>query len=364
MQIGVLASGGGTNLQSIIDACFAGEISGEVALVISNNSAAGALERAQCAGIPTLHLSKKTHPEPNALDSAMLEGLRNSGVELVTLAGYMKKIGPATLRAYKNKVLNIHPALLPDFGGQGMYGMSVHRAVLASGAVVTGPTVHVVNSEYDAGPVLAQEEVQVLAGDTGQSLQKRVLEAEHRLYPSTIEAFIHGQIAIYETLPDTAVCPLCIEKDFNRAVDVIRSAFRDPAERFNITKDNCPSHPSFTDTGKLNKIVAGGGIIFGAYTESRMVGCVAIEPSGEIDTWYLEKLAVLPANSRSGLGSLLLDHACKAIGLHGGERVSIGMIDADSTLKAWYTKRGFEEFQTRDFPHLPFTVCFMKKDMK
>ncbi|MBN1685340.1 MAG: phosphoribosylglycinamide formyltransferase [Spirochaetales bacterium] len=364
MRIGVLASGGGTNLQAIIDACAGGGIQGQVALVVSNNSAAGAFDRARKAGIPTLHASTATHPDPADLDGAILDALTESGVDLIALAGYMKKLGPMTLAAYKNKTVNIHPALLPDFGGRGMYGMAVHRAVIASGVEVTGPTVHLVTDEYDDGPILAQEEVPVLPGDTPESLQQRVLEVEHRVYPATIDAFDRGLIAIHEGSPDTVIRPLCITKDYDAAVSVIRSAFRTPAQRFNITRENCPTHPSFTDRNRLSEIRSKGGVFFGAYRQSRMIGCVAVEPSrDEAGTWYLEKLAVPPDYRLTGLGSLLLDHACRAAGSYGGERISIGLIDADEVLKGWYRRRGFSETGTRTFSHLPFTVCFMNREM-
>ena len=133
LRLGVLASHTGTNLQSIVDACHAGSLDAEVRVVISNNSRSLALARARAVGIPTAHLSSATHPAPDALDAAIERTLKSHGVELVALAGYMKKLGPRTLGAYRNRVLNVHPALLPEFGGRGMHGDRVHAAVLASG---------------------------------------------------------------------------------------------------------------------------------------------------------------------------------------------------------------------------------------
>ena len=369
MRIGVLASGGGSNLQSIIDACADGRIAGEVCLVISNNSTAGALERARREGIGARYISGKTHPEPAFLCKAILEAFADSGIEYVVLAGYMKKLMSEILKVYRNRVFNIHPALLPSFGGHGMYGMAVHRAVIASGAAVSGPTVHLVTAEYDEGPVLAQKEVEVLRSDDPESLQKKVLEAEHRLYPATLDAVSKGIIAVYDEIPLTVLRPLCLKSDFGRAAEVVRAAFRTPAERFNITRDNCPTHPSFADKEKLIKITDNGGTFFAAYRESEMIGCVAVEPSPEKEgTWYLEKLAVLPDYRFTGLGSLLLDHACRAIsifgGIFGGRKISIALIDADSGLKNWYRRRGFAEMETRSFPHLPFAVCFMAKSVE
>ena len=194
LALGVLASHGGTNLQAIIDSCLSGAIDAEVRVVISNNSRSLALERARRADIPTAHLSGSTHPDPDSLDETIADTLQRHGVEVVALAGYMKMLGPRTLGAYRNRILNVHPALLPKFGGQGMYGERVHQAVLASGDSVSGVTVHLVDEEYDRGPVVAQTEVPVLPGDTPDTLAARVLEQEHILYPETIQRISTGEI--------------------------------------------------------------------------------------------------------------------------------------------------------------------------
>ncbi|MCZ6557267.1 MAG: phosphoribosylglycinamide formyltransferase, partial [SAR324 cluster bacterium] len=166
MRLGFLASHGGSNLQAILDAIQAGRLPAQAMLVICNNSSAMALKRAQAAGVEGLHLSVQTHPEPEALDGAILAALRAREINLVVLAGYMKKIGPQVLGAYARRVLNIHPALLPKFGGQGMYGMRVHEAVLAAGETVSGASVHLVDGEYDRGSVLARKEVPIPPQDT------------------------------------------------------------------------------------------------------------------------------------------------------------------------------------------------------
>ena len=194
LPLGVLASHTGTNLQSIMDACRAGSLDAEVRVVISNNSRAPALARACAACIPTAHLSSVTHPSPDALDAAIERTLKSRGVEVVALAGYMKKLGPRTLRAYRNRVLNVHPALLPKFGGWGMYSDHVHAAVLASGDRVSGVTVHLVDEEYDRGSVIAQVEVPVLPDDTRETLAARVLVQEHNLYPQTLQRIASGEI--------------------------------------------------------------------------------------------------------------------------------------------------------------------------
>ncbi|CAI8039599.1 Phosphoribosylaminoimidazole-succinocarboxamide synthase [Geodia barretti] len=160
---GVLASAGGTNLQAILDRSASGRLPARVGVVIGNNSRSGALARARLSGIPAFHLSGVTHPRPGALDRAITETLRSHGVDLLVLAGYMKKLGPVTLENYKDRIVNIHPALLPAFGGKGMYGHRVHEAVVRSGVEVSGATVHLVDGEYDTGPVILQRRVRVCA---------------------------------------------------------------------------------------------------------------------------------------------------------------------------------------------------------
>jgi phosphoribosylglycinamide formyltransferase 1 len=186
-RLGVLASHGGTNLQALCDRAVLPGSAFEVSLVISNNSASGALERARRMGIPAIHLSGKTHTTPEALDNAILSALRDAGAQLVVAAGYMKKIGPQTIAAYPGRILNIHPALLPRHGGQGMYGQTVHEAVLAAGDRMTGVSIHLVTDEYDRGPLVAQQEVPVLDGDTVETLAARVLAVEHQLLPDTVQ---------------------------------------------------------------------------------------------------------------------------------------------------------------------------------
>ena len=194
LQLGFLASHGGSNLQAILDAIATGTLAAQGRLVICNNSSAKALERARAAGVPGLHLSSATHAEPDALDTAMLEALRGHGVELLVCAGYMRRVGARVLVGYRNRVVNIHPALLPNFGGPGMYGLRVHQAVLAAGERLTGVTVHLVDEHYDHGPILAQATVPVQPGDTPEALQARVLQTEHRLYPDTLRRIALGEI--------------------------------------------------------------------------------------------------------------------------------------------------------------------------
>jgi phosphoribosylglycinamide formyltransferase-1 len=193
-RLGFLSSHGGSNMQAIIDACSEGRLDAEPAVVISNNSDSTSLERARREGIPNYHLSSKTHPDPEQLDAAILRALQEHEVDFVILAGYMKLLGPQTLKRYRGRIFNIHPALLPKFGGKGLYGRKVHEAVLAAGEIVTGVTIHLVDERYDRGPIVAQSRVPVVEGDTPDSLAARVLESEHRLYAETLQKVIKGEI--------------------------------------------------------------------------------------------------------------------------------------------------------------------------
>ncbi len=194
--LGVLASGGGTNLQAILDRSDSGRLPARVAVLIGNNSRSGAIARARRAGVPTFHLSGLTHPKPRDLDRAIAATLNSHGVDLVVLAGYMKKIGPVTLKNYKDRIVNMHPALLPAFGGKGMYGHRVHEAVVRSGVAVSGATVHLVDSEYDTGPIVLQRRVRVAPEETPDSLARKVLVVEHELYAEAIGLFAEGRISV------------------------------------------------------------------------------------------------------------------------------------------------------------------------
>jgi phosphoribosylglycinamide formyltransferase 1 len=177
-RLAVLASGGGSNLQALIDAHARGDLPALVVLVISNRADAGALARARRHQIPAVHVGRRDHADP---DARILELLREHQVDVVVLAGWLKLVDSRVLAAFPERVVNIHPGPLPRFGGKGMHGIHVHEAVLAAGVSCSGPTVHLVNERYDEGPPLASVEVPIEAGDTPQSLQQRVLSAEHAL---------------------------------------------------------------------------------------------------------------------------------------------------------------------------------------
>ena len=196
LRIAVLASHGGSNLQAIIDGCASGQIDGEVVLVVSNNKKAFALERARNHHIDTLILTDAAYPAPNEYAGELLSQLASRKVNLICLAGYMKMIPQPVIEEYRNRIVNIHPALLPKHGGKGMYGIHVHESVIAARESETGVTIHLVNEHYDDGRIIAQESIAVHPDDTPQSLQERVLELEHQLYPDTVARIAAGEITL------------------------------------------------------------------------------------------------------------------------------------------------------------------------
>lgn len=194
-RIAVLASGGGTNLQALIDH-FRDSPVAEIGLVISDRSDAGALERAREAGIAAHHIPVRSRPIA-AVTADTIDALEAARIDLVALAGYLRLIHADVIRRFSHRILNIHPALLPAFGGKGMYGGRVHEAVLEAGCRVSGATVHLVSERYDEGRIIGQWPVPVLEGDTVDTLAERVLRVEHALYPAAVE-WLAGILAAAE----------------------------------------------------------------------------------------------------------------------------------------------------------------------
>ena len=187
-RIAVFASHGGSNLHAIIDGCNAGKINAKVAVVISNNPDAYALERAKNAGIPGCCLNKKINGNGLAEETLKLLALHN--IDIVFLAGYLKKLPVEVLQAYTDRIYNIHPSLLPKYGGKGMYGINVHKAVLEAGEKESGATIHKVVGEYDTGDIISHKKVPIFEGDTPETLAKRVLAAEHELIVETLQKLV------------------------------------------------------------------------------------------------------------------------------------------------------------------------------
>ena len=196
MRLAVFATGGGTGFQAIAEAARRGDLPATVALLLSNRAGAGAVHRAKNLEIPTAVLAPSDFEVESAYAQRLTDLLAAHGITFVALAGYLKKIPPPLVEAFRGRMANIHPALLPAFGGRGMYGRRVHEAVLDYGARWTGATVHLVDDTYDTGPVVAQVPVPVCPGDTPDRLAARVQEAEHRLYPAVLRCFAEGRVHV------------------------------------------------------------------------------------------------------------------------------------------------------------------------
>ncbi len=199
LRIGVLVSGGGTNLQAIFDAMDSGKIrNAGVEVVISNNEGAYALERAKKHGVDGLCISPKNFADREQFYRALLDKLEEYSLDLIVLAGYLVTIPPAMIARYKNRIINIHPSLIPSFCGVGYYGLKVHEAALARGVKITGATVHFVDEGMDSGPIILQKAVEVLPGDTPKVLQQRVMEqAEWVILPQAIDKIANGEMDGY-----------------------------------------------------------------------------------------------------------------------------------------------------------------------
>ncbi len=195
-KIGALVSGGGSNLQAVLDAIARGEIDGRVTLVISDNPDAGGLARARAVGAETAVILPKDYPSRAEFSRALAEILQNAGVELVLMAGFMRVTTVELTAPFRGRIINIHPSLIPSFCGPGFYGHHVHEAVLAYGAKVSGCTVHFVEEEVDGGPIILQRTAPVLDDDTPDTLAARILIEEHKAYPEAVRLFCAGRLEI------------------------------------------------------------------------------------------------------------------------------------------------------------------------
>jgi phosphoribosylglycinamide formyltransferase 1 len=196
MNIAVFASGGGSNFQALIDHTLSGDLHATLSLCIGNNGTAMAFERAKKHGIPVVHIAPSRFADEDAYVNELLSVLREYRVDLIVLAGYMKKIPAAVVAAYHNRIVNIHPGLLPAFGGTGLYGEKVHRAVLDYGAKISGITIHFVDEEYDHGPIIFQAAIPVEDADDAHTLAGRVLAIEHASLWRVCEAISQGRIVV------------------------------------------------------------------------------------------------------------------------------------------------------------------------
>lgn len=198
LRVAVMVSGGGTNLQAIIDAVESGRITNtELVAVVSNNKGAYALERAKKAGIKDVVVSPKDYDTREEFNKALIETVDSLKVDLIVLAGYLVVIPPKMIDKYENRIINIHPSLIPSFCGTGFYGLKVHEAALARGVKVVGATVHFVDKGTDTGPIILQKAVEVQNGDTPEVLQRRVMEqAEWKILPRAIDLIAHGKVSV------------------------------------------------------------------------------------------------------------------------------------------------------------------------
>ena len=200
LRIGFLASHGGSGMRAVLEAITEGRLpAAGGSVLVTNNSGAAAVAVAGAHGVPTCHLSAATHPDPESLDLAIADALSRHGTDVVLLSGYMKLLGPTTLTRFRDRILNTHPALLPNFGGKGMYGDRVHAAVLAAGVPTTGATIHLVDPVYDHGPVIRRREVPVLAGDDLAAVRDRVQAAERALIVEVLADIARGRLRIPPT---------------------------------------------------------------------------------------------------------------------------------------------------------------------
>lgn len=198
LKLAVLVSGGGTNLQAILDAIDAGKITNaRVEVVISNNPGAYALERAARCGVEGICISPKEYENRAAFNAAFLDKLNSYGVDLVVMAGFLVVLPPEMIAQYRNRIINIHPSLIPSFCGTGFYGLKVHEGALARGVKVTGATVHFVDEGTDTGPIILQKAVEVCEGDTPEVLQRRVMEqAEWKILPKAIDLIANDKVSV------------------------------------------------------------------------------------------------------------------------------------------------------------------------
>ena len=198
LKIAVLISGSGSNLQAIIDEIEKGNIKGKIEIVISNNKNSYGLQRAKKHNIEAIYLSKEDYPSADDFDEEIIKKLKAKEIDLVVLAGYLKILTTKFIKTFENRIINIHPSLIPAFAGEGYYGHHVHQAAVKKGVKYSGATVHFVNEEVDGGYIIEQETVKVLFDDTAETLAKKVLEVEHKILVKVVKAFCEGKIKIID----------------------------------------------------------------------------------------------------------------------------------------------------------------------
>ena len=194
LKLGFLASRNGSGMRAVVGAIEAGRLAAEARLLVANRPGVAALAFAEARDMPAQVIP--TLPDPDAADAALATALQDAGAQLIVLSGYLRRLGPKTLAAYPNRILNIHPALLPSFGGEGMYGRRVHEAVATAGVAVTGATVHIVDADYDQGPVVASRRVPLAPGDDAETIERKVTAIEPALLVETLQRICEGTLVL------------------------------------------------------------------------------------------------------------------------------------------------------------------------
>jgi phosphoribosylglycinamide formyltransferase-1 len=204
-KIAIFASGNGSNFIAIYNKIIAKYIPAEICLVVSNNSSCGAIDFAKNNALPIFIMNKVRYPDSNTQDLVLMQNLLKADIDLICLAGYMKMIPKNIVSLFEKRILNIHPAILPNFGGKGYYGMKIHESVIRSNASESGATVHFVDDQYDHGPIIFQEKVAVVADDTPKVLSQKILAIEHRIYPEVVKAYCEDRIVFENNKPKIEV---------------------------------------------------------------------------------------------------------------------------------------------------------------
>ena len=340
MRIAVLASHGGSLLQAVMDACDSGTIAARVVLAVSNNSNSGAMQRARSAGIPALHLSTSTHANPDDLDRAMCDALRQGEADLVLLAGYMKRLGPLTLAHFRRRIVNTHPALLPRYGGRGFYGSRVHAAVLEAGDTESGASIHFVEGDYDTGPLIAQRRVPVLPDDDVQSLETRVKETERTLLIDTL-----ADLAADHARRSVTVRPLLwADVDAYRrirlqALELLPTAFESSFE----TERRAP-------ITKYRERLSGNpeNVVFGAFSGEELIGIACLVREAALKRRHIASVVSMYVDAthrrRSVARRLLEEIVSHARRLGGIDQLELGVTASNAAARNLYLSLGFRSW--------------------
>ena len=324
LRLGFLASHNGSSMAAMLHAISTGKLDATAAIVISNNANAGALDEARRRGIASAHISRTRYGEE--ADKLMASRLSDAGVNLVILSGYMRKLGPAMLERFAGRILNIHPSLLPKFGGKGMYGRHVHEAVIGAGETQSGISVHVVTAGYDEGPVLAQIAILLDPGDTVARLEERIKAREADVYIKAIQSIARGDIA----LPALATLDI--------------RPYRMADEQSVITLWTlCDLTRSWNDPAKdiARKLTVQPELFIVAEVRDQIVGTVMAGYEGH--RGWINYLAVHPDHQRRGIGRALMTEAAEKLQAMGCPKINLQVRHSNLDASAFYRALGYLE---------------------